>query len=273
MSNFTAPEIPQILSIKHWQATKDIPESIKDDSPCEDALLELAKAYKKAGFESLAPFFKQTPAWAQYNYKRWSKLCDDLVREIIVGGVINLRESLGEVRNAALRTEKSVDKKAPLAAKSSSLLRKMAQAADAMLKELRPDIIEASIRKKEKSINDTMLATGAAPLNDIKKHAAKAKGAVSIVLRAPTPANYNKVIGSGAGGLARDLASSLLALAALPTTKGIDYDGAGDCARMAKTLLTTAPLQATADKGAVTGAIKEFLQIVAAASKLPKLKL
>lgn len=273
MATFTVPEIPQILTLKHWLTTKDIPDMLRERSMCEGTLGELAKAYKKARLETLPSFLKQAPAWAQYHYGRWSKLCDDLVREVIVGGVINLREAIGEARNAALQTEKNVDKKDALAPKSSALLRKMAQSADALLKDLRPDIIEAAIRDKEKEVNTAMLEIAAAPLDEIKRLVAKAKGAVALVVRTPTAAAYNKSIGSGADGLARELAGELLKLAALPPTKGIDYDNAADAARSAKELLGSAPLPPTADKDAVTAALKDFLQITAVAAKLPKLKL
>jgi len=273
MTTFTVPDIPQTLTLKHWQSTKDIPESLKKKSSCEDALAELAKSFKNARLESLAPFFKQTPAWAQYNHGRWSKLCNDLVREVIVNGVINLREALGEVRNAAIKTEKSIDKKDPLAPKSIAFLRKMAQAADAFLKELRPETIESAIRNKEKDVDKAMFEIAGAPLEDIKKLAAKAKAAAALVMRSPAPAVYNKCIGGGGDGLNRELAAALIALATLPSTKGIDYDGAAISSRTAKELLASPPLPATAGKDAVTNALKNFLQAVATASKLPKLKL
>ncbi|AWI10015.1 hypothetical protein [Ereboglobus luteus] len=272
MATFTAPEIPQILTLKHWQGAKDISSSLKDKSKCEKALAELNKAFNKAGFDALAPFFKQSPAWAQYHYKRWSKTCDDLVREVIVGGVINLREAIGEVRNAAVLAEKSVDKKDPLAPKSAALLRKMAQAADALLKELRPEVIETAIRNKEKTVNNEMYKHAAAPLEDMKKHAAKAKAAGALVARNPAAPIYNKVIGSGAGGLVREMAATLISIAALPSTKGIEYAGAGDAARLAKELMASSPLPAAADKNAVAAALKNFLQTATIAAKLPKLK-
>lgn len=272
MSTFTVPVIPQILTLKHWQSTKDIPGPLKDKSDCEDALSGLAKAFNKAGLDSLAPFLKQTPAWAQYNHGSWNKLCDALVREVIVGGVINLRESIGEVRRAAIQTEKSIDKKDPLASKSSALLRKMAQAADALLKELRPETIETAIREKEEAVNAAMFAKAAAPLDEIKKMAPKAKSAASSVMSSPTPAVYNKNIGSGSGGLVRELATALVSIAALPATKGIEYDGASIAARTAKKLLAMPPLPPTSGKEAVVAALKDFIEAVTLASKLPKLK-
>lgn len=270
---FTIPDIPQILTLKYWQSTKDISDSLKKESPCEDALTDLARSYNKAGLESLTPFFKQTPAWAQYNHERWGKLCDDLVREVIVGGVINLREAIGEVRIAAIKTEKNIDKKDSLASKSSAHLRNMSQAADALLKELRPENIETAIRDKEKQVDEAMFAIASAPLETIKKLAAKAKAAVALVMRTPAPAIYNKCIGSGGDGLTRELGTTLISLAALPSTKGIDYEGAPLAARTAKDLLASPPLPATAGKDAVTEALKNFLQAVTTASKLPKLKL
>lgn len=273
MTTFTVPDIPQILTPKHWQSTKDIPESLKKESSCEDALADLAKSFKKAGLESLTPFLKQTPEWAQYHHGHWNKLCDDLVREVIVGGVINLREAIGEVRIAAIKTEKSIDKKEPLASKSSALLRSMSQAADALLKELRPETIETAIRNKEKEVDEAMFAIAGAPLDAIKKLVAKAKGAAALVMRSPSPAAYNKCIGNGGDGLTRELAATLVSLAALPATKGIAYDGAGISSRAAKELLAAPPLPATADKDAVVNALKNFLQTVTTASKLPKLKL
>ena len=273
MPNFNIPELPQLLTPKHWQSAKDLPDALKDDPQCLKALDALVKAFKQARMETLAPFFKQTPAWSQYNHARWRKLCDDLVREVIVDGVINLREALGEVRNAAMREEKSINKTDPLAPKSAALLRKMAAAAETLLKELRPEIIETAIRDKEKEVSETMLAQAAAPLEELRKITAKIKSAITQVMRDPAPATYNKTIGSGAGGLAREMVVPLMLLATLPTSKGIDYDGASAAARMAKDLLSTAPLPPTAGKPAVDAALKTFLQTATAASKLPKLKL
>jgi len=273
MSNFNIPEIPSILTIKHWQSTKELPDAMKDDPKCQKALDALAKAFKQARMESLLPFFKQTPAWAQYNHARWHKQCDDLVREIIVGGVINLRESLGEVRSTLMRAEKDIDKTDPLAPKSAALLKKMTAAADALLKELRPDIIETAIRDKEKEVDEAMLVMASAPLEEIKKIAAKIKSAVAQVMRDPVPDTYNKTIGSGAGGLAREMLVPLMLLATLPANKGIDYEGSSSATRMTKDLLATSPLPPTAAKPAIDAALKNFLQIAATAAKLPKLKL
>ena len=273
MPNFNIPELPQVLTLKNWQSAKDLPDATKEDSKCLKALDALAGAFKQARMESLAPFFKQTPAWAQYNYARWRKLSDDLVREIIVDGVINLREALGEVRNTLLREEKNINKADPLAPQGAALLRKMVGAAESLLKELRPEVIETAIRDKEQEVSEAMLVMAAAPLEEIKKITARIKTAAAQVMRDPVPATYNKAIGSGAGGLTRELAVPLMLLATLPTTKGMDYEGASEAARMAKDLLSTAPLPATADKTAVDAALKNFLQVATAAAKLPKLKL
>lgn len=273
MATFTIPDIPATLTLKHWQASKDIPQALREASSCGGALERLAKTLKQANLGALAPFLKLSPTWAQFNYIRWSKQCDDLVREIIVGGVINLRESIREVRNAAVSAEKLIDKKDPLASKSASLLRQMSQAADALLKELRPEIIEASIRDKEKQVNANMFAEAGKPLDDIKIQVAKAKVAAGHVMREPTADSYNKNIGGSSGGLSREIAGNLATLSALPSSKGIAYEGASTAARIAKGLLAQKPIPPAADKNTVTSALKNFLQNINDIVKLPKLKI
>lgn len=273
MPAFTAPAIPQVLTPKHWQATRDVSVEVKNNSKCNDALERLSKAYQRANFDKLPVYFKNTPAWSQYNYARWVKQCDDLVREVIVGGVISLREATGEVRNKIAATEKLINKKDELAPKSVALLRKMLQAADSLLKDLRPEVIEESIRGKEREVNQSMFAIASKPLEEIKVLVAKARAASSLVMKKPEPEIYNKVIGSGSGGLVREFASLMVALASLPSAKGIDYDGAASAARLAKGLLAQKPLPAKADQSSVTNALRALMQDIMEITKLPKLKL
>lgn len=273
MPSYTIPVIPQVLTPKHWMSSKDISDEVRVKSKCKNALDDLSKAYARANFNQLPPFFKLSPSWTQFNHAKWIKQCDDLVREVIVGGVISLRESTGEVRNAVAATEKLINKKDELAPKSIALLRKMSQAADSLLKELRPEMIEAAIREKEQSVNASMFAIAGKPLDEIKVFMAKAKTAAGLVAKNATPEIFNKVIGSASGGLVRELATILATLAALPATKAIDYDGASAAARIAKSLASMKSLPANATQADVGSALKEFLQNVSDAAKLPKLKI
>lgn len=272
MSAFKIPEFPDSLDRKQWERNKDITEALRTHKDCLQALNELARAWQQVDFARLNQFLSTTPTWQQYNGAKWTDQCDQLCRDIIVNGVMDLRES---IKNAAIlitkTADKIIEKRDPLARKSLDLARQLAKDADNLVKAFRPDSIETLIREKETQVQETMIEQASLPFEAIKKRIDKIKGAIAILSKTPNPIAYNKVLGHGTSGFIAELLQALRPLATLPA-KGITYEGAATATTLAKDLASMKPLPDKASPADITRALKELITICSEASKLPKIK-
>ncbi|MDR0902868.1 MAG: hypothetical protein LBM92_08890 [Opitutaceae bacterium] len=268
MPAYNPPEIPLILTCKHWGSNKDIDPKLRASSPCNDALGKLEKTYARVDFKKLNAFLNVTIPWAKYDFIRWGRECDDLCKELIVSGVMDLRVAIKNAGLAAAATEKKADKKDK---DSVALLKKMTREADDFIKEFRPEDIEKLIRAKESEVNAGMRALASRPGDAVRQLLAKARTAAAALVKHPDAAVFNKTLGSGSAGLVQALAQAAALMAQIPD-KGIPYEGAGAAGNIAKTLAAIKPLPAGAPAADVTKALKTVLATLAEAAKLPKLK-
>ncbi|WP_068769537.1 hypothetical protein OH491_02165 [Termitidicoccus mucosus] len=268
MPVYKPPEIPLILTRKYWDSSKDLDPELRASSPCKDALEKLDKAYTRVDFKKLNVFLNATVTWAKYDFSHWSKECDDLCKEFIVNGVMDLRVAIKNVGLAAVATEKKAGKKDK---DSVVLLKKMAKAADDFVKEFRPEDIEKLIRAKESEVNTAMHAFASRPGDVVRQLLAKAKTAAAALMKHPDPAIFNKTLGHGSAGLVQALVQATSMMAQMPD-KGISYEGAGAARNIAKVLAAMKPLPDGAAEADVIKALKIVLTCLGEAAKLPKLK-
>jgi hypothetical protein len=268
MPAYKSPEIPILLTRKYWDASKKMDPELRASSPCKDALEKLDKAYARVNFKKLNAFLNATVTWAKYDFLHWSKECDDLCKEFIVSGVMDLRVAIKNVGMAAVATEKYADKKDK---DSIVLLKKMTKAADDFVKEFRPEDIEKLIRAKESEVNTAMHAFASRPGDVLRQLLAKAKAAAAALVKHPDAGVFNKTLGCGSAGLVQALAQSASMMAQIPD-KGIPYEGAGAAKNIARILASMKPLPDGASGSDVTKALKTVLTCLNEAAKLPKLK-
>jgi hypothetical protein len=264
------PEIPRILTCKHWDSSKELDPELRASSPCKDALEKLDKTYARIDFKKLNIFLNTAVTWKEYDFSRWSKECDDLCKEFIVSGVIDLRVAIKNVGLAAAATEKKADKKDK---DSIALLKKMTKAADDFVKEFRPEDIEKLIRAKESEVNAEMHAYASRPGDMLRQLLAKARTATAALVKHPDAGVFNKMLGSGSAGLVQALAQAAKMMAQIPADKSIPYEGAGVAGNIARILTSLEPLPAEAPVPDVTKALKTVLTCLSEAAKLPKLKM
>jgi hypothetical protein len=268
MPVYKPPETPLLLTRKYWDSSKDLDPELRASSPCKDALDKLDKAYARIDFKKLNIFLNATVTWAKYDFPRWGRECDDLCREFIVNGVMDLRVAIKNVGLAAAATEKQADKKDR---DSVILLKRMAKAADDFVKEFRPEDIEKLIRTKESEVNAAMHAFASRPGDAVRRLLAKARTAAAALMKHPDPAVFNKTLGHGSSGLVQALVQATGMLARIPD-KGISYEGAGVAGNIAGVLAAMKPLPDGAAAADVTKALKTVLTCLGEAAKLPKLK-
>jgi hypothetical protein len=264
------PEIPRILTCKHWDSSKELDPELRASSPCTDALEKLDKTYARIDFKKLNIFLNATVTWGKYDFSRWSKECNDLCKEFIVDGVMDLRAAIKDVGLAAIATEKKADKKDK---DSVILLKKMAKAADDFMKEFRPADIEKLIRAKETEVNAAMHAFASRPGDLLRQLLARARTAAAALVKHPDAGVFNKMLGNGNAGLVQALAQAADMMARIPADKGIPYEGAGVAGNIAKILASLKPLPDGSPVPDVTKALKTVLTCLGEAAKLPKLKM
>lgn len=269
MPAYKPPEIPLLLTCKHWEANKDIDPELRASSPCKDALEKLENAYARVDFKKLNVFLNATVTWAKYDFSRWGRECDDLCKEIIVSGVMDLRVAIKNAGLAAAATEKAADRKDK---GSVALLKKMARAADDFVKEFRPEDIEKLIRAKESEVNTGMHAFASRSGDVVRQLLARAKAAVPVLVKHPDAALFNKTLGSGSSGMVQALAQAAGMMAQIPD-KGIPYEGARAAGNIARMLAAMKPLPDGAAEADVTKALKIVLTCLSETAKLPRLKM
>jgi hypothetical protein len=274
MPTFNTPDIPAILEVKEWETADALTKELRADKQCVGVLANIAKAWAKADLAQLGEFLKTNPPVQDYNAAKWAEQCDHLCRDIIVKGVMDIRES---VKRAAVTIPKiaagAVDGKTPDGKKTLAYVKKLSVAAEGLLKALRPEEIENCIRAKESEVTQAFLAKTNIFFGEIAKSVATIKTTVAPLIKSPLVADYNGFVSVETNSALDKLCQTLRFLGGLPKSRGVDYSAAAQASVLGKELSSLKPLPATAAPAAVLGAWKTFLLQIAQAAKLPKVKL
>jgi hypothetical protein len=270
MSTYKTPRYPDILAPRQWENASELNEDLRDDKSCRRQLSGIVEAWERVNFDQLEQFLSEQPAWPRYNAEEWASRCDQLCRDIIVKGVMDLREV---IKNATLSIEKTaaktLDKKDKNSAKSFAYVRRLVEEADDLTKALLPEKIEKLIRAHESEVNALMLAKANLPLAGIAKNIGVLKTVLALLIKKPSASAYNALATATKGPLA-ELIQCLKFLAALPD-RGFHYPKSA--AEIARNLEALKPFPEGAPPAEILAALKTLLQEIASASKLPKVKI